>query len=223
MLEVLGALLDLAAEDPLAALHVDAHGGVDGGLHEALAAAHLDVLGVHEDHQAVGIQGAGVEQAEFLDEGVDDVLEVVFGDRDAHLAQGAPHAVDGAGRDKQAEDELLGRLGVAALIAGGQHLGAERAAGGARNLHRGGHAADVDVALVEAVGELGVMLAQMGLPFAETDAGEDHAEQLAQGQGSQIGSEQILEVRHRLGVVLDGRGIGVCRLQCCFPFVPEDG
>ena len=79
-----------------------------------------------------------------------------------------------------------------------------------------------DVAPVEAVGELGFMVTQVGLPFTETDAGKDHSEQLAQDEGSQIGSEQILEVPHRLGVLLDGRGIGVCRLQCCLPFVPEN-
>ena len=79
---------------------------------------------------------------------------------------------------EQAEDELLEGLGVAALIAGGQDLGPKCTAAGPRNLHRGGHAANVDVAPVEAVRELGIMLAQMGLPFAETDAGEDHAEQL---------------------------------------------
>ena len=147
VLEGFGALPDLVAEDLLAALHVDAHGGVDGGLDQALAAAHLDVLVVHEHHQAVGLECAGVEQAEFVDEGVDDVLQVGFGHRDAHLAQGAPHAVDGAGR----------------------------------------------------------------------------GEQLAQGQGSQIGSEQVLEVLLQLRVLLDGRGIGSCRLQCCLPFVTEDG
>ena len=67
------------------------------------------------------------------------------------------------------------------------------------------------------------MVAQMGPAFPETDAGEDHAEQLAQGQGSQIGSEQVLEVLLQLRVLLDGRGIGSCRLQCCLPFVTEDG
>ena len=69
-------------------------------------------------------------------------------------------------------------------------------------------AADVDVALEEPVGEFGVMVAQMGPAFPETDAGEDHAEQLAEGQGSQIGSEQVLEVLLQLRVLLDGRGIG---------------
>ena len=66
-----------------------------------------------------------------------------FGDRDAHLAQGAPHAVDGEGRGEEAEEELLGRLGADLLIAGRKHLGAECAAAGARDQHRGRHTAAV--------------------------------------------------------------------------------
>ena len=182
----LGALPDLAAEDLLAALHVDAHGGVDGGRHEAPAAAHPDLLGVHADDEAVGVEGAGVEQGEFLGESVDDMLQVGFGHRDAHLAEGAPHAVDGANRGERGEDVFLGRLGAAPVTAGGQHLGTERAAAGVWEPHRVGHAADVGDALEDPVGELRVVVAQMGSPFPETDAGEHHAEQLAQGLGSQV-------------------------------------
>lgn len=85
VLKVLGALLDLAAEDLFAAQQVDAHHGVDGTLDEALAAVPLDVLGVHEDGQAVG-RGGVIEQVDLLDEAVEDVLEVDFGNRDAPLA-----------------------------------------------------------------------------------------------------------------------------------------
>ena len=55
-------------------------------------------------------------------------------------------------------------------------------------------------------------------PRLEPSRRRSHAEQLAQGQGSQIGSEQISEVRCRLGVPLDSRGIGVRGLQCCLHF-----
>ena len=71
---------------------------------------------------------------------------------------------------------------------------------------RGSHAAAVDIALGAAIGELKVIVGQMGPPFPETDGGKDHAEQWAQGHGGQVGGEQILEVLHQLRVLLDGRG-----------------
>lgn len=128
------------------------------------------MLGVHADDEAVGVEVGGFEQGEFLGESVDDMLQVGFGHRDAHLAEGTPHAVDGANRGERGEDVFLGRLGAAPVTAGGQHLGAERAVAGVREQHRGGHAADVGVALEEPVGELGVVVVQMGSPLPETDA-----------------------------------------------------
>ena len=67
------------------------------------------------------------------------------------------------------------------------------------------------------------MVTQMGLTFAETDVGENHAEQLAQGQGSRIGSEQILEVLHKMGLLLAGSEIRFGRFQFCVPLVAKNG
>ena len=40
-----------------------------GGLDEALAAAHVGVLGMHETDEAVWVGGPGGEKGDFLDEG----------------------------------------------------------------------------------------------------------------------------------------------------------
>lgn len=44
---------------------------------------------------------------------------------------------------------------------------------------------------------LEAVVAQTGLALAETDAGKNHAQQLAVGHRSQVGGEQVLEVPHQ--------------------------
>jgi hypothetical protein len=81
ILEVLTAELPQAGQDTLFAVDVKPTGQVNGGGTEPVGIAQLDVLGVDEQGEQVGIERAGVSQLELLDELVANGFEFVLGDR----------------------------------------------------------------------------------------------------------------------------------------------
>src|SRR5579875_306423 len=70
---------------------------------KAIALTNLDIFGIEEEGEQIGIERASIAQFQFVDEVAGDGIEFLLGGGQSHFAQGGLGGVDGAAGSQQIE------------------------------------------------------------------------------------------------------------------------
>src|SRR5579883_284475 len=103
LLEVLASEAEQTGQNALFAVAAQADDQVDGPGTKAIALTNLDVLGIKEEGEQIGVERASIAQLQFVDEVAGDGIEFRLGGGQSHVAQGSLGGVDGAAGSQQVE------------------------------------------------------------------------------------------------------------------------
>lgn len=89
LLEVLASEAKQTGQDTLFAVAAQADDQVDRPGTKAITLTDLDLFGIEEEGEQIGVERASIAQLQFVDEVAGDGIEFLLGGGQSHFAQGA--------------------------------------------------------------------------------------------------------------------------------------